>query len=154
MSTTPTLNPQVLGEAENAHKAILYRILAGTGLTYHHYVTLTLTAAAGGEADRDQLIGKLVGALKIDNTAVLAVIADLTSRGLLEDLPREEPHISFTVAGQAQFSQIRAAVGEVTARLYADIPPDDLAAAGRVLTTITARAAAELADDGGPDQQS
>jgi hypothetical protein len=46
-----------------------------------------------------------------------------------------------------RFSQIRAAIGEVTARLYADIPPDDLAAAGRVLTTITTRATAELAAD-------
>jgi hypothetical protein len=93
-----------LGEAENAHKAILSRILAGTGLTYHHYVTLTLTAASGGTADRDQLVSRLAAALKIEDAAVLAVIADLTSRGLFEDLPGEGPRVRLTDAGQVQFS--------------------------------------------------
>jgi hypothetical protein len=45
----------------------LSRILAGTGLTYHHYVTLTLTAASGGTADRDQLVSRLAAALKIED---------------------------------------------------------------------------------------
>ena len=38
------------------------------------------------------------------------------------------------------------ALEDVTARLFAGFPPDDLATAGRVLSIITTRANAELAD--------
>jgi hypothetical protein len=40
----------------------------------------------------------------------------------------------------------RDALEDITARLFADFPPEDLATAGRVLTIITTRANAELAD--------
>jgi len=36
-------------------------------------------------------------------------------------------------------------LAEITGRMYADLPPDDLATAGRVLTLLAARANAELA---------
>jgi hypothetical protein len=72
MSTTPTVNGQVIGQAHYATRAVLERVLARTGT-------------------------------------------------------------------------IRASVSEITARLYADLPADDLAAAGRVLAVVTERANAELA---------
>jgi hypothetical protein len=49
-------------------------------------------------------------------------------------------------AGQARYSQIRAAVDEVIARAYEDLPVGDLATAARVLTLVTVRLNAELAD--------
>jgi hypothetical protein len=57
----------------------------------------------------------------------------------------EESHLQLTADGQEEYRRIRGRVDETIGRLYADIPADDLATAGRVLTLITARANAELA---------
>ena len=54
--------------------------------------------------------------------------------------------MQLTGAGLQLHGQIRAAVTQVTQRLWADLPAEDLAIAGRVLSAITARTAAELAD--------
>jgi len=40
---------------------------------------------------------------------------------------------------------VRSAVDEITARLFADLPDQDLATAGRVLSIATARANDEIA---------
>src|SRR5829696_7510900 len=45
-----------------------------------------------------------------------------------------------TDAGRALFGQVRAASTHFTRQLWADLPADDLATAGRVLATILARA--------------
>lgn len=145
MPTTPTLNGQVIGQAEHATRAVLDRVLARTGTTFHHWVALNLTAVSGAAIDRDQLIGRMTGALKIDESAVLATVAELTASQLLEALPGEGSRVGLTDAGQARYRQIRSAIDEITARLYGDLPADDLATAGRVLTIVTARANAELA---------
>jgi DNA-binding MarR family transcriptional regulator len=54
--------------------------------------------------------------------------------------------VKLTDAGQQLFGQIRAATTEITERLWGDLPAEDLAAAGRVLSTVLARANAGLAD--------
>jgi DNA-binding MarR family transcriptional regulator len=140
-----TLNPQIVGQAEKAHKPILDRILARTGITMSQWVALKLTAASGGAADRGQLINGITGALRTDDAAVLAAIAELTTAGLLKHLPGEGSRLGFTDAGQALYQQINGAIGEVVARAYADIPAGDLATAARVLTLITTRLNAEQA---------
>lgn len=147
MTTTapPTLNPQIIGQAENAHLPILSRALAGTGVTKNQWIALSLTAAAGGTIDRDQLVGRVTGALKIDTAAAQAAIAELTASALLEDQTGEAAHVGLTDAGKALSHQIRAATSEVVARAYAGIPAEDLATAARVLTIVTARLNEELA---------
>ena len=50
-----------------------------------------------------------------------------------------------TDAGQQLFGRIRGAVTEITGRLWGDLPAEDLATAGRVLSIVTERASAELA---------
>jgi hypothetical protein len=143
--TTPTLTTQVIGQAENALGALMNRVLTTTGGTFHQWVALNLTAASGGTIDRDQLVGRMTGALKIDDAAALAAIAELTASRLLKALPGEGSRVGLTDAGQARYRQLRTAIDELTARLYGDLPADDLATAGRVLSVITARANAELA---------
>jgi DNA-binding MarR family transcriptional regulator len=147
MTTAATLNPQVVGQAENAHLPVLKRILAHTGTTKNQWVAVTLTTAAGGAIDRNQLIGRLTDALKIDNAAAVAAISELTTTQLLED--GEESRVGLTDSGQARYREIRSAVDEVIGRVYRDIPADDLATAGRVLTLITARLNAETAGASG-----
>jgi DNA-binding MarR family transcriptional regulator len=143
-TATLTLNPQIVGQAENAHLPLLNRALAGTGTTKNQWVALSLTTAAGGAVDRDQLVGRITGALKIDNAAAQAAITELTASALLEDLPGEGGRVGLTDTGRALFHQIRSASSAVIARAYGDIPAEDLATAARVLTLITARLNAEL----------
>ncbi|MGW7366953.1 hypothetical protein ACWGI8_26850 [Streptomyces sp. NPDC054841] len=149
MSTTPTVNGQVIGQAHYATRAVLERVLARTGTTFEQSVALNATATVGeGDAgegvERARLIDRMTGTLKIDEAAVLAVIAELTSAQLLETAAGDDAVLRLTDAGASLNRTIRASVGEITARLYADLPADDLAAAGRVLAVVTERANAEL----------
>src|SRR6266498_2038507 len=142
MPASTTLNPQIIGQAENALRAILSRALARTGGgTYQQWVALSVTAASGGELDRDQLIGRLTGALKIDDAAARAVIAELTAEGLVRD---QGSRIGLTDTGQARHRQVRNDLERTNARLFGDLSADDLATAGRVLSVIRDRANAEL----------
>ena len=143
----PDLNPQILGQAENAHRAILDRTLAGTGLSYHGWVALRLTVAAGAAGlDRKLLIDRMAGGLKISGSSARAAVDGLGAAGLLEIVPNG-PGRRLRLSGTGQ-DVYRRAVGEiddVMARMYGDIPPSDLATAGHVLTMLTDRANAELA---------
>lgn len=146
MTTAPsaatTLSPQIVGQAERAHRPILDRILAPTGTTMNQWVALKLIAVAG-PGSLDQLAGRITGMLRIDDVSARAAIAELTSAGLLEQLPADAGLLGFTDAGRALYQQINGAVDEVINRAYADIPVDDLITAGRVLTLITTKLNAE-----------
>jgi DNA-binding MarR family transcriptional regulator len=146
MAIPTTLNPQLIGRAENALRAILNRALARTGGgTYQQWVALNLVAVSGGAIDRDQLIDRLAGALKIDDAAVQAAIAELTAEGLLQDLSGQGSRIGLTDTGQARYRQVRSDLDRTTARVFGELSADDLATAGRVLSVITDRVNAELA---------
>src|SRR6266511_2474957 len=125
MPASTTLNPQIIGQAENALRAILSRALARTGGgTYQQWVAPSVTAASRGELDRDQLI------------------AELTAEGLVRD---QGSRIGLTDTGQARHRQVRSDLERTNARLFGDLSADDLATAGRVLSVIRDRANAELA---------
>jgi DNA-binding MarR family transcriptional regulator len=143
-STAVSLSPQIVGQAEKAHKPVLDRILSRTGTTMNQWVTLKLTAA-GGAAERNQLAARITGALGIDDAAALAAVDELTTSELLEKLPGGDSRLGFTDAGRARYQQINGAVEDIVTRAYADIPADDLATAARVLTLITSRLTAQQA---------
>lgn len=144
MPNAPTINGQVIGQAHYATRTVLERLLAGTGTTFEQSVALNVAADGGGSVQRNQLVARMTGGLKIDDSAVSATVAELIASGLMEVPPGEESHVRLTDAGQALQRQIRTGIGEVTARLYGDFPAEDLATAGRVLTIVTERANAEL----------
>src|SRR5215467_4865062 len=145
MPTYPSLNTQVIGQAESALGAILDPLLARTGTTFDQWLVLTVSAAAGAAIDRDQLLTRITGARKIGDSAVLTAITELTAAELVRALPGEGSRIGLTEAGQARYRSIRTALDEVISRLFGDLPAEDLATAGRVLTIITERANAEVA---------
>ena len=139
MQTYPTLSTQVIGQAESALGALLDPLLARTRTTFSQWLVLTVTAAAGGDIGRGQLVGRISGARKIDGAEVEAAIAELGAEGLVRGTGR----VIVTSTGQARFAEIRGALEEITSRLF-DFPAEDLATAGRVLAIVTARANAEL----------
>jgi DNA-binding MarR family transcriptional regulator len=141
MSAYPVLSTQVIGQAESALVAISGPLLARTGITFDQWLVLTVTAAAGDGLDRDELVARITGARKIGAEQVEAAVSELANAGLVLDQPR----VSLTEAGQARYREIRAALNDVTGRLFRDLSPEDLATAGRVLSIVTTRANAALA---------
>jgi hypothetical protein len=141
--TTPTitLNGAVLAAAERATRAVLDRVLAKAGTSFHDYIAMTVTATQGGTVDRDQLVQRMVAGLKEDELAVRAAIGAAEFGGLLRADGTDE---AITDQGRALYGRLSETLTEVTSRLYADLPARDLAVAGRVLTILTERANAEL----------
>jgi hypothetical protein len=145
MSATPTFTPAVLGQTEKALNAILDRQLAGTVLTEPLWIALSLTVATGGIVDRDELVGRVAGGLKVSEAEAQSLIGELSAARLVQAADGEGAPVKLTDSGQLLHDQIRAAVIPITERMWGDLPPDDLATAGRVLSTILERANAELA---------
>ncbi|MFK4222090.1 MarR family winged helix-turn-helix transcriptional regulator [Streptomyces sp. NPDC019890] len=146
MSTAPTLNGQVIGQAHYATRALLETVLAPTGTTFNQSVALNAVAGGGEAVEQSALVARMTGTLKIDESAVLATIGELAESRLLETLPGDTSRLRLTEAGRALNGRIRAAVAEITERLYGGMPAEDLQTAGRLLTLVTARANAALAD--------
>ena len=145
MPSHPTLTPQVIGQAEKTLNAILFRLLAGPGLTEAQWITLTLTAVGGGAVGRGQLVGQVAHGLKVSDARARAHLAELAAARLIQDPGDDAGIVRLTAAGEQVYGRLRAAVTQATRRLWGDLPAEDLATAGRVLSIITERANAELA---------
>jgi DNA-binding MarR family transcriptional regulator len=142
-TTTPPVDPRVIALAHYAGRALLERVLARHGATFQQSVTLRLAAVADGPVERDHIVDGVVGALKIDPAEAHSVVDGLLAADLLA--PQESSQVRITDAGRELYSSTSAETAPISARIYAGIPPEELAAAGRVLTLITERADAELA---------
>ncbi|MGW1185027.1 hypothetical protein ACWD7Y_11105 [Streptomyces drozdowiczii] len=142
MATAPAVNGQVIGMAHYATRAVAERLLP-EGTTFHQALALSAAEGAGGTVERRALIARLAGAVKLDLAAAEATVVALTSAGLLEERPGDL--LALTPAGDALVQGYKAGVADIAAELYGDLPAEDLAAAGRVLTEVTARADAMLA---------
>lgn len=145
MSTSPTFSTQLIGQTEKTLNAILGRLLAGTGLTEPQWVTLTLAVRGSGTTYLPAFAGRLANALKISDADARARIDELATAELLVVPDVAGSPVRVTDAGSQLHGRIHSAVVEITERMWGDLPPDDLAAAGRVLTTVLERANAELA---------
>ena len=144
MATDTTFTPQVLGETEKALNAILVRELDAVGLTEHQWIALRLTVIAGGALAREQLVGRLAGALKVGADDAEARIEEVAGRGLLQ-ASGAEGDVAVTQAGTDVHARVRGAVAEITQRLWGDLPAEDLHATGRTLAAILQRANAHYA---------
>lgn len=131
---TVPLNGQVIGQAERATRAVLDRLLDRVGTPFEQWVALNLTTTSGPLP-----AAALATRLRIPLTEATAALSALAADGLLA------ADGTLTAAGRDRHAEITAGLAVITDRLYGDLPADDLAVAGRVLTLITARAAAELA---------
>ncbi|MGQ4344438.1 MarR family transcriptional regulator [Streptomyces sp. SAS_275] len=147
ISPTPAalpVNGQVIGLAHYASRAALERVLARSGTSFNRSVALRAVSDNGGTVERAWLVGRLTGALKIEESVARATVEEMTADDLLAEPAAGQ--VSLTDAGRELFDSIRTAGNAIAARLYAGIPAEDLAAAGRVLTLVTERADAELAE--------
>jgi chromosome segregation and condensation protein ScpB len=137
------LNPQVIGQTESALGALLGPVLTEARTSFEQWVVLAVTAD-GSPIDHAQLVTRIVEARKFAASDVAAAIAELAAA---DALAVEAGKVALTAVGQALHRRIRARIHEVTSGLF-DFPAEDLATAGRVLATITARANAFPAGHG------
>ncbi|MEU5534424.1 MarR family transcriptional regulator [Streptomyces sp. NPDC020362] len=144
-TTAPTVNGRVIALAHYAGRALLEGVLARHGATFNQSVTLRAVVAAGESIGRDQLVADVSGSLKTDEPAVRDVIEELTAAELMEEDPAEASRMRLTDAGRELYESTTAETAEISARLYAGIPTEDLEIAGIVLALVTERANAELA---------
>jgi hypothetical protein len=110
---TRPLFGQQLGAAQLATRALLDRLLAEQGTDFAHWAILNTlgSGAAGPPLDADAL-------------------ADLTAAGRVTATP------ALTPAGEERYRELRTTIVGLSARVIADVPPDDLETARRVLVAI------------------
>ncbi|EFE65424.1 MarR family transcriptional regulator [Streptomyces sp. NWU49] len=142
--TAPLVDGRVIGLAHYAGRAVLESVLARHDVTFQQSVALRAVAVAdAGRVDRARLAGEVSGALKLPAAEADGVVDELIASGLLA--PHEPSGIRITDAGREVHRRSSAETGRISARIYAGIPAEDLAVAGRVLALVTERADAELA---------
>jgi hypothetical protein len=139
MTQAPPLNGQVIGQAERATRALLDVLLAAESTPFVKWVALNLVATQG-ETTTESLLEQMVNGLRIDRAEAQAAIHDLDG----EALTTTHDLVRLTSDGEARYARISAGIAELAARLYHDLPHDDLVIARRVLETVTERARAEL----------
>ena len=147
MSDYPQLSTRLVGETESALGALLAPLLAEAEMTFLQWVVLSLTAANGASSpgiDRDQIIERIAHIRKVDAADVSAAIDELEKAAALVTAGGQ---VTQTDLGRASFGRVRARVDEVTGYVF-DLPAEDLAAAGRILATVSARANSVLAGAG------
>ena len=145
MAPPATLTGQDVGEAEGALTALLDQLLAGTstGITRAQYVVLRILALRGPAESPAALHDYLAGQpqLHLDHLQVAELFRDLEARGLVTGSAADGPGpTQLTPDGATLHARLADAVADLTRRLYADLDPDDLATAHRVLVTVTERA--------------
>ncbi|MGW2639112.1 MarR family winged helix-turn-helix transcriptional regulator [Streptomyces sp. NPDC001348] len=142
-TSAPLVDGRVIGLAHYASRAVLERVLAPYGVTFQQFVALRLAAVADGPVRADDLVDGVVTTVKAAAADVRGTVEELVTAGLLA--PEEPLRIRLTDAGRELYAKGSAETAAVAARLYAGIPEEDRAAAGRLLTLVTERANAELA---------
>jgi DNA-binding MarR family transcriptional regulator len=138
----PVADARALGLAHYAARGVLEHLLARHGVTFQQQIVLRAAVAAEAPRTRDDLVTQVRASLKADPADVRAAVDQLLTGRLLA---AEGVHLRPTAAGRDLLAAVAAEAAPFTARIWGDIPAEDLAAAGRVLTLVAQRADAQLA---------
>jgi len=142
MPDQPILTAPIIGQTENALRALLVRALHGSGLDYHQWVALRVVSTSTPPLGQTQLRDRLQDGLKIDSSMADEVIDGLTTRGLLLV---SADGVTVDDEGSTLYQRLDVEVRRISAQVWTDIDCTDLAAAYQVCTVVTERANALLA---------
>lgn len=142
-TTAPTLNPAIIGQIEKHHTVILTRALAGTSVDEQQWITLNQALATGAPVERTAHIARVAGITQWTPASVETALVALVGAGLAAELSGDQ--IEVTDTGRALVARVRSETGAIVERAYGAVSAEDRAIAARVLVTITARLADELA---------
>ncbi|WP_031011849.1 hypothetical protein [Streptomyces sp. NRRL F-5727] len=145
-TTTPTTAPaadaRMLGLAHYAARGVLEHVLGRHGVTFLQQIALRAAVTADTPPTPDELVARIRASVKGDPADARAALDTLRAKALLV---ADGPHLLPTDAGRDLLATVAAEAAPLSARVWSDIPADDLAAAGRVLALVTERADRELA---------
>ncbi|WP_432181921.1 MarR family transcriptional regulator [Streptomyces sp. NBC_00063] len=141
-TNAPAADARALGLAHYAARGVLEHVLARHGITFQQQIALRAALTADAPQAPDDLVTHVQSSLKADPADIRATLDELLAKQLLDaDGARLRP----TDAGRDLLAAVGAETAPISARIWGDIPAEDLAAAGRVLALVTERANAELA---------
>ncbi len=142
MTSQPVLTSPMIGQTENALRAVLMRTLNGTELDYYRWVALKVVSDSREPLSAYDLVARLKGALKIDDATATESIDYLKAHDILD---HAGDVLTPTESGTALYRRLSDQIRENAQKIYAGLAADDLAVAYRVLSTITDQANALLA---------
>ncbi|MFF7814811.1 MarR family transcriptional regulator [Streptomyces sp. NPDC007945] len=141
-TTAPAADSRTLGLAHYAARGVLAHVLTRHGLTFTQQIALRTAVTADAPRTPDELAATVLTALKTGPAEARAAFDALRDQGLLL---ADGPHLVPTDAGRALLAAAAPEIAPVTARVWAGIAAEDLAAAGRLLARVTENADRELA---------
>jgi Helix-turn-helix family len=127
--------PQLIGQTEKTLVALLLRYIEGVDLTEPQWVTLRVASDGSQMVGTDALVAAVADRAQLSNASDL--VCQLSERGLLADG-------RLTPAGSELIASVQARMTTNSARIWGDLPADDVAAATRVLNEVLERARAAL----------
>ena len=89
MTTTPTLTCRDIGEAENAIRALLDRLLEEASVSFPEW-TVLFTLDGAGPVPRSELVRRQAHGLKVPEAAAMATVDGLRSSGLLTPIDQAQ----------------------------------------------------------------
>ena len=140
------VNGQDINLAARATRKALDVLLAEQGTTFPPFGIMNTLVARGGAMDRDALVDFIGSALELDALTVRLLLHGLEERGLVRQNIASGGHVEseLTLEGRLEHQRLSALAGQVTAELYRDLDPRELAITRRVLVTLTERANARV----------
>jgi DNA-binding MarR family transcriptional regulator len=143
-ATQPALTGQDIAEAQGAMRALIDEVLSESGTSSTEYVVMRVLMVRSPRDDAQSLQAFLAGQRQLNLTPadVTALLDGLAAKGLATGVAAGAPGpAQLTAEGEALFMRLtKMTVAPVTARLYADLDPDELATAHRVLAELVQRA--------------
>jgi DNA-binding MarR family transcriptional regulator len=135
-TATPPLTGANLGVAYFAIRKNLLDVLDDYELTFEQ--SLLLNYLRQGDATRADLVATTAHNIKLSAAEVESHLDAAIARGLIAD------GLTLTTEGVRVQQEITDRSARTTKMLFADLPPEDLAATARILAILTERANAAL----------
>jgi DNA-binding MarR family transcriptional regulator len=136
VTNAPLLSGQDIGTAAAATRPLLDRIIQPEGLSFEAWVVLRMLALKGAAVERNAFEAELAANLRAERATAARLVDQAAAAGRI----RSGSEVSLSEAGAALYARLWSQMSDVQARLYGDLPPDDLAVTKRVLAEVTRRA--------------
>ena len=137
MKVAETLTTRDIGEAENALRANLIRVISTAGLEFGHWVAIQMITNGNASITGSDLSKPL----KISVDEAQSLLDSLQAAGIIH---QEFDEYCITETGTATVERLRVQVKAITKAVFCELDSNDLIAAHRVLSIIAVRASTLL----------
>lgn len=133
MKVAETLTTRDIGEAENALRANLIRVISTAGLEYGHWVAIQMITNGNASITGSDLSKPL----KISVDEAQSLLDSLQAAGIIH---QESNKYYIDETSAATIERLREEVKTITTTVFRDLDPNELIATHKVLSIIAKRA--------------